>query len=400
MGERVRTVGGNKASRPITDFGLSIVKEFYVCSVTGDDGRAGTSPETAKATLAEALEKCTADKNDIIYLMPGHAETIISAGQIDIDVDGVKIVGLGHGDLRPTFTFTTSTAATILVTADDVDWSNFVVVGGINLLASPIVVSGANVSLDFESKDQSATVEMLRAVLTEDTADNFKLKLTHKGYTTGDAGVNAVRLVGANNADLDINYYGEASTSVVEFYSDLCTNVKIKGNFYNDSAALTKNIVDTATSSTWAAEIFDAKGGYKLDGGSNNALAVGDLSVIASDVAGFSASVADIVAAASDAVIAASDISASASDIAVIQSDLKIADALIDTIKSDLIVTNAIVDTIASDLVIADTVADKISSDLIIADTVIDKVSSDLIAHMAKYASDMTALMSDLATKT
>ncbi len=118
-----------------------------------------------------------------------------------------------------------------------------------------------------------------------------------------------------------------------------------------------------------------------------------------------------------------------------IKSDLIVADALIDTIKSDLIISQSDIKaegtrvitiasdiviaqtrqvTIASDLVILDTVADKISSDVIVAqtrqvtiasdlvivDTVVDKVSSDIVAYLTKYASDITALMSDLATKT
>ena len=106
MGERVKTVLGNKASRPISDFMLGIAgTEYYVgpnATGAGDDGRSGRSKETSLATLTAALALATASKGDIIYLLPGHAETVTAA--IDINKIGVRIVGLGTGKLRPAFT--------------------------------------------------------------------------------------------------------------------------------------------------------------------------------------------------------------------------------------------------------------------------------------------------------
>jgi hypothetical protein len=72
MVERILTVGGNQATRPISDFLLGrmgLGKEFYVDPAGGDDDRAGTTPETALKTIAEAYDRCTSGNNDIVRLI-------------------------------------------------------------------------------------------------------------------------------------------------------------------------------------------------------------------------------------------------------------------------------------------------------------------------------------------
>jgi hypothetical protein len=122
---------------------------------------------------------------------------------------------------------------------------------------------------------------MLRSLLTTAAADNLKVKVCHRGFTTGDAGVNAIRLVGADNADIDIEYYGAASTAVIEFHTTPCTNVNVRGNVYNHDTGLAKTIVDTVTGSTWTADFFEGKGGSHVSGGSAQALAADDVGAVA-----------------------------------------------------------------------------------------------------------------------
>lgn len=61
----------------------------------------GSSPDRPFTTLAGALAKCTANKGDVIVVMPGHAETLTASPTF---VAGVTVIGLGHGDQRGTFT--------------------------------------------------------------------------------------------------------------------------------------------------------------------------------------------------------------------------------------------------------------------------------------------------------
>lgn len=98
---------------------------FYVDSGSGDDDDTGLSPTSALATIDAAINKCTANSGDVIYVMPGHAETIAAASGITCDVAGVSIIGLGRGTDRPTLTFSGSTAATVVMSAANVTWENF-----------------------------------------------------------------------------------------------------------------------------------------------------------------------------------------------------------------------------------------------------------------------------------
>lgn len=106
MSERVVTVGGPDPTRPITEFDRTIAgTDFYVgpnATGAGDDGRSGRSKESSVLTLTFALSLATASKGDTIYLLPGHAEIITAA--IDVNKIGVNIIGLGNGDLVPTIT--------------------------------------------------------------------------------------------------------------------------------------------------------------------------------------------------------------------------------------------------------------------------------------------------------
>jgi len=75
---------------------------FFVSSGVGSDGNSGKAPDKAFATLDFAIGKCTASKGDVILLMPGHAETLTA--QINADVAGISIIGLGTQNLRPALT--------------------------------------------------------------------------------------------------------------------------------------------------------------------------------------------------------------------------------------------------------------------------------------------------------
>lgn len=89
-----------------------------------DAANAGTYDKPF-ATLDYAIGRCTASNGDIIFVAPGHAENISSAAMITADVAGVRIVGLGIGANRPTFTWTNANAS-IIITAANVSFENIV----------------------------------------------------------------------------------------------------------------------------------------------------------------------------------------------------------------------------------------------------------------------------------
>lgn len=81
------------------------------------------------ATIDAAIGMCTANRGDVIFVAPGHTETVTN-GSIACDVAGVSIIGLGFGSMKPTLTFS-ATNSKINVTAPDCKFQNFRITAGI-----------------------------------------------------------------------------------------------------------------------------------------------------------------------------------------------------------------------------------------------------------------------------
>lgn len=86
------------------------------------DGNKGTYQQPF-STITKALTACTADRGDIIAVMPGYTENIATAAAEVWNVAGVAIVGLGTGSLRPKLSFTAA-AATHTITAANMSFHN------------------------------------------------------------------------------------------------------------------------------------------------------------------------------------------------------------------------------------------------------------------------------------
>lgn len=108
----------------------------------GSDGNKGTF-NSPFATIDYAIGQCTANRGDIIFVKPGHAETVSSAGAIAADVAGVAIVGLGVGSTRPTITFDTATTAAIAVSAANVALKNLILTANFADIVAPITLTTA-----------------------------------------------------------------------------------------------------------------------------------------------------------------------------------------------------------------------------------------------------------------
>lgn len=118
---------------------------FFVHSGTGTDAAGGgKSSDSPLATLDYAIGLCTANKGDVIYLMPGHAETTTA---IALDVAGVKIVGLGFGAGRPTLTATTAATDLINVTAANCAIENVRLLGAAS--GNTALLDGSSAATDF-----------------------------------------------------------------------------------------------------------------------------------------------------------------------------------------------------------------------------------------------------------
>jgi len=91
--------------------------------IAGSDSNPGTYQKPFR-TVDGAMAYCKAGRGDVVFVMPGHAETLSTATALNLDVAGVAIVGLGAGNSRPTFTLDTATTTTIPVSAADITIAN------------------------------------------------------------------------------------------------------------------------------------------------------------------------------------------------------------------------------------------------------------------------------------
>nr|MDD5328084.1 hypothetical protein [Phycisphaerae bacterium] len=137
---------------------------FYVDS--GAAGGAGTSWATAVVTIDEAVNLCTANRGDIIYVAQGHAENIAGAAGVACDIAGIKIIGCGEGDDMPELSFTAA-GSTFAISAADVT------VQGIRFLGN--YTNGVTECIDVTATGDGARI--IGCEFRETTSDKELLKM-------------------------------------------------------------------------------------------------------------------------------------------------------------------------------------------------------------------------------
>jgi hypothetical protein len=234
---------------------------YFVCNATnanGSDGNSGLSLSQPLATVAKALTLCTANNDDVIYVLKGHAETLASAAAIACSVAGVSIIGLGNGRQRPVFTWATSTAATWTVSAANVHLENLVFVGtGIDAVVTMFAVTGDDCTFQGCEFDHANATNQAALGITITGTDRFRF-LFNKVHGTADAGTtNFIQIVGASSKQKDYEFIGNSfigayttSLGAINNITVAMVNMVVRDNvFVNLTASATKCIV-TLTAST------------------------------------------------------------------------------------------------------------------------------------------------------
>jgi hypothetical protein len=168
----------------ITSFGVPVIgggpqipvttgTYFFVHSGTGAAGNDGLSRDTPLATVAQAITKATANKGDVILVLPGHTETLTSASTIALSKAGVQVIGIGTGNKRPTYTYTTSTAAAVTVSADNCAFKNSRFVANLDNVVTAFDLTTAKY-FDLDGNDFIDTSNALHflSIVTVSTTDN------------------------------------------------------------------------------------------------------------------------------------------------------------------------------------------------------------------------------------
>lgn len=201
---------------------------FYVHSGTGTDGAAyGTTPDAPFASIDYAVGYCTASKGDVILVLPGHNEGITTAADIDLDVAGISVIGLGVGSLKPTIDFDAE-AASFAIGADDVTVKN---------LRFRVSYNSVTVGLDVEAGNTGAQIIGCEFGFAETATDEFDIALR----------INA----GCDEAVIEDNYFDAGAQAAVAGISitGASDNVIIRGNRFtgNHTTAMINGITTLST---------------------------------------------------------------------------------------------------------------------------------------------------------
>jgi len=163
---------------------------FFVDNTNGSNSYRGTDPKHAFSTLNYAVSKCEANKGDVIIMQPWHAETIQDTGTASgattdecvFDKAGIKVIGLGWGLLKPTFTLegAVDAALVVLAGATNVMLKNFIVKANLANIAAGITLSatsGGTVLEDLVLRDgNAADKELVLGVSVAADCDDIAIR--------------------------------------------------------------------------------------------------------------------------------------------------------------------------------------------------------------------------------
>lgn len=204
---------------------------FFVHSGTGSNSNEGKKPETPFATIDYAVGKCTASKGDIIYVMPGHTETVATDGGTTVDVNGVTITGLGEGDARPLVSITTAVAAAFIVSANGCIIENMRFSIGIDAATDPIQITGSGNIMRYCEVIEASACEAIDLIsIGADANRNILHDLKIRGRNTADGDAHcAIHLNGCDDCEIyNIHAYnGDWQEAVIFNETDECLNILI-----------------------------------------------------------------------------------------------------------------------------------------------------------------------------
>ncbi len=377
---------------------------YYVSSVTGKNDNDGKSSLTPVNTITKALRLCRASKGDTIHALPGHIETVSTAGGLTLNKAGIRVFFHGSGNTKATIKFT-ATASTLLVTAANVELYGPRFLAGIDAIVAAINPQAADFKIYNAEYYDDAAKATLHAIVATSAADRLKIDgWKYVVSTTGTQKHSNIQLAGGDHIELkNIEIQGDFNVAPIEG-TVACTNILLENIYVHNTnvgplpgmnlnattTGFAKNVKARVASGTvyvtsvakiqWA----DDCEGFSTDGYGGEPIGTALISGIEGKVDKI---VSDLIIA--DAVVDK------------VSSDLIIADTVVDKITSDLIILDVAVDSLISDLAFADTIADvnTIKSDLIVADAIIDTIASDLIVTNAivdTIASDLVITQSDV----
>lgn len=208
---------------------------YYVDSNVTVEGD-GKSWANARNTLDEAVGLCTADNGDVIFLAPGHTETLgAAANEVDIDVAGVKVFAIGSGKLRALFDFTAATTTAFVIGADDVSVINCQFLANVTDVPEAIAIEAGAEQVTISNclfyANLEGTDEFLVCIDSQGAASD-RLTVTNCHFAMGaGAAVAAIQTLDSDYSIIASNIvFGDYSTACIYNKTTASNHIVIAGN--------------------------------------------------------------------------------------------------------------------------------------------------------------------------
>lgn len=211
----------------------------YVCSSGPWDGAPQEIRNATVTTLDAGLQKCRTGFSDIVYVLPGHTESVTATACILAQqVAGAQVIGIGSGSLRPTFTWTATTSIWN-ITVSNMRFTNLnLVVGGANGVVNSILLTGTDNQIDNCDILCATSATLYSLIPVQIAAAAHRSTIYHNTFrTTGATGAitecinvagasDLTRIVAneflvANAASLVINVAAAIATNLVISYNQI-----------------------------------------------------------------------------------------------------------------------------------------------------------------------------------
>lgn len=164
------------------DMTASTGNKWYVDSGASSSGN-GKSPDTPFTTIAAANTAASADNDDWVIVMPGHAETISAAADIALTKAGLTLLGIGNGSNRPTITFDTADTADLDIDAANITIENFIFSANFADIAAAIDVNADDFTLR-KCHFQATATDMNFLICVQDAAAAASDRITIDSCTS------------------------------------------------------------------------------------------------------------------------------------------------------------------------------------------------------------------------
>lgn len=214
-------------------------------AVSDEDPHVATNLVT---TLGAGLARCRSGKNDVVFVLPGHAENVTSTTLTNL-VPGTRVIGCGRGTNRPNFRWTATSSQLVMNDADcvfmNMIWriEGAVVVKGIAITAANVAIIGCDIDVGTTASTNLATI----GIEIGTAADNCLIQQNYIHSIAGATPTQVIAIAGVGDGATITQNKIMAATSVVSVgvidITAAATGLEISKNILQNRVASSETVI-------------------------------------------------------------------------------------------------------------------------------------------------------------